>query len=98
MADINQYRHQFKTMRLMLWSAILLSFVAFFLCVAKMCSTNKPRYTFYKPSTVFDNRTGVVYEFDDGYFVAFDVVGGKKEKRTFITNEDASHKYEFVDD
>ena len=50
---------------------------------------DRQRFQFHKPSTVFDSKTGRVYEIssDEGYVVEFDVVGGKKIRRQFIVDE-----------
>lgn len=88
MTNNNQRKWQFKTARFALWSAAVLVLVLLAWCVAKVCATDKPRYSFHKPSTIFDNKTGKIYEIssDEKAVVEFDVVSGKKSKRVFATN------------
>ena len=59
-------------------------------CVfVKAFTPERQRFHFHNPSTVFDSKTGKVYEIsgDEGYVVEFDVVGGKKIRRQFIVDE-----------
>lgn len=58
---------------------------------------DRQRFHFHKPSTVFDSKTGRVYEIsgDEKSVVEFDVVNGKKMRRTF---RDGAKDYDSMSD
>ena len=88
MANNDQCKRRFKAARFALWSAGVLALAFLAWCVTKVCTTDRPRYSFHKPSIIFDNKTGKIYEIssDEKAVVEFDVVSGKKSKRVFATN------------
>ena len=63
----------------------------------RVFAPDRQRFQFHKPSTVFDSKTGRVYEIsgDEKSVVEFDVVNGKKMRRAF---RDGAKDYDSMSD
>lgn len=89
MANFIQLNSKSNAIRFVLWATLMLVAVALLWIVVKICVPAKPRYSFHKPATVFDSKTGKIYEIsaDEKTVVEFDVVNGKKIRRTLSDGE-----------